>query len=72
MDLQDAIGEVLHAQELDYAKGIFSQSGESLILQTNFLYMVKRVDACIDSPNVRTRSFHSLSFPTYTLPYDPL
>ncbi|KAF7319724.1 RRM domain-containing protein [Mycena kentingensis (nom. inval.)] len=35
-------------QELDTATRMLNHPGESLVLQTDFLYMVERVDICID------------------------
>ena len=35
-------------QELDHATRMLNHPGESLVLQTDFLYMVERVDICID------------------------
>lgn len=35
-------------QELEHATRMLNHPGESLVLQTDFLYMVERVDVCID------------------------
>ncbi|KAI0338277.1 Sec34-domain-containing protein [Trametopsis cervina] len=35
-------------QELEHATRMLNHPGESLVLQTDFLYMVERVDICID------------------------
>ncbi|KAG7092186.1 hypothetical protein E1B28_008555 [Marasmius oreades] len=35
-------------QELDHATRMLNHPGESLVLQSDFLYMVERVDICID------------------------
>lgn len=35
-------------QELEQATRMLNHPGESLVLQTDFLYMVERVDICID------------------------
>ncbi|KAI0074424.1 Sec34-domain-containing protein [Panus rudis PR-1116 ss-1] len=45
----EAIGERLeYFQELEHATRMLNHPGESLVLQTDFLYMVERVDICID------------------------
>ena len=44
-----AIDERLeYFQELEHATRMLNHPGESLVLQTDFLYMVERVDICID------------------------
>ena len=44
-----AIDERLeYFQELEQATRMLNHPGESLVLQTDFLYMVERVDICID------------------------
>ena len=49
MDLTDSIGARLeYFQELEHATRMLNHPGESLVLQTDFLYMVERVDICID------------------------
>ncbi|TFK53805.1 Sec34-domain-containing protein [Heliocybe sulcata] len=49
LELTDAIGERLeYFQELEHATRMLNHPGESLVLQTDFLYMVERVDICID------------------------
>lgn len=49
MELQDAIGQRLdYFQELEHATRMLNHPGDSLVLQTDFLYMVERVDVCID------------------------
>lgn len=63
----EAIGERLeYFQELEHATRMLNHPGESLVLQTDFLYMVERVDICIDylkSHVSLALSFHG-SFPT--------
>ncbi len=50
VELQEAIGTFLeYFQELEHATHLLNHPGESLVLQTDFLYMVKRVDICIES-----------------------
>ncbi|KAH9949100.1 Sec34-like family-domain-containing protein [Amylocystis lapponica] len=45
----EAIGEILeYFQELEHATRMLNSPGDSLVLQTDFLYMVERVDVCID------------------------
>lgn len=34
--------------ELEHATRMLNHPGDSLVLQTDFLYMVERVDVCID------------------------
>ena len=49
MDMTVAIDERLeYFQELEHATRMLNHPGESLVLQTDFLYMVERVDICID------------------------
>ncbi len=49
VELQEAIGTSLeYFQELEHATRLLNHPGESLILQTDFLYMVERVDICIE------------------------
>jgi hypothetical protein len=47
--MTDDIGARLeYFQELEHATRMLNHPGESLVLQTDFLYMVERVDICID------------------------
>ncbi|PBK78097.1 Sec34-domain-containing protein [Armillaria solidipes] len=47
--LTDDIGARLeYFQELEHATRMLNHPGESLVLQADFLYMVERVDICID------------------------
>lgn len=49
LDLTDEIDIRLeYFQELEHATRMLNHPGESLVLQTDFLYMVERVDICID------------------------
>lgn len=49
LDMTIAIDERLeYFQELEQATRMLNHPGESLVLQTDFLYMVERVDICID------------------------
>jgi conserved oligomeric Golgi complex subunit 3 len=49
LELTDEIEtRVDYFQELDHATRMLNHPGESLVLQTDFLYMVERVDICID------------------------
>lgn len=49
LELTDDIGTRLeYFQELEHATRMLNHPGESLVLQTDFLYMVERVDICID------------------------
>ena len=46
-------------QELEHATRMLNHPGESLVLQTDFLYMVERVDICIEYLKAHVRSFTS-------------
>jgi hypothetical protein len=49
LELTEEIGTRLeYFQELEHATRMLNHPGESLVLQTDFLYMVERVDICID------------------------
>lgn len=49
LELTEEIGARLeYFQELEHATRMLNHPGESLVLQTDFLYMVERVDICID------------------------
>jgi Sec34-like family len=49
VELQGTIGTTLeYFQELEHATRLLNHPGESLVLQTDFLYMVERVDICIE------------------------
>ncbi|KAF8882705.1 Sec34-like family-domain-containing protein [Infundibulicybe gibba] len=49
LEMTEEIGSRLeYFQELEYATRMLNHPGESLVLQTDFLYMVERVDICID------------------------
>ncbi|EIW83115.1 Sec34-domain-containing protein [Coniophora puteana RWD-64-598 SS2] len=49
IDLTDEIGSRLeYFHELEQATRMLNHPGESLVLQTDFLYMVERVDICIE------------------------
>lgn len=49
LSLNDEIGDKLeYFQELEQATRMLNHPGESLVLQSDFLYMVERVDICID------------------------
>ncbi|OAX41147.1 Sec34-domain-containing protein [Rhizopogon vinicolor AM-OR11-026] len=49
LEITDEIGTRLeYFQELEHATRMLNHPGESLVLQTDFLYMVERVDICID------------------------
>ncbi|KAF8490342.1 Sec34-like family-domain-containing protein [Russula emetica] len=49
VELQEAIGTSLeYFQELEHATRLLNHPGESLVLQTDFLYMVERVNVCIE------------------------
>ena len=58
MELQGAIGTTLeYFLELEHATRLLNHPGESLVLQTDFLYMVERVDICIEFLKSHVRSF---------------
>ena len=47
--MTEAIGQRLqYLQELESAIRMLNHPGESLVLQVDFLYMVERVDLCIE------------------------
>lgn len=49
LSMTESIGERLeYFQELEHATRMLNHPGESLVLQTDFLYMAERVDVCID------------------------
>ncbi|KAF8647847.1 hypothetical protein AX16_006515 [Volvariella volvacea WC 439] len=49
LQLTEEIGTRLeYFQELEHATRMLNHPGESLVLQTDFLYMVERVDVCIE------------------------
>jgi len=57
MEMTEAIGQRLqYFQELESATRMLNHPGESLVLQVDFLYMVERVDLCIEyfKQHVRT------------------
>jgi Sec34-like family len=60
LELTDDIGVRLeYFQELEHATRMLNHPGESLVLQTDFLYMVERVDICIDYLKAHVRTFFS-------------
>jgi len=70
VELQEAIGTSLeYFQELEHATRLLNHPGESLVLQTDFLYMVERVDICIEflKSHVSYDQFFVQS-PTYLAP----
>lgn len=48
-------------QELEHATRMLNHPGDSLVLQTDFLYMVERVDICIDYLKAHVSLFVSFS-----------
>jgi len=49
VEMTEAIGQRLqYFQELESATRMLNHPGESLVLQVDFLYMVERVDLCIE------------------------
>ncbi|KAF8149366.1 Sec34-like family-domain-containing protein [Crassisporium funariophilum] len=46
--MEDIGGQLEYFQELEHATRMLNHPGESLIFQADFLYMVERVDICID------------------------
>ena len=46
--VEDIGGHLEYFQELEHATRMLNHPGESLIFQADFLYMVERVDICID------------------------
>lgn len=59
MELIDDIGGHLeYFQELEQATRMLNYPGESLIFEADFLYMVERVDICIDFLKRHVRLFN--------------
>jgi hypothetical protein len=57
LDITEKIGSKSeYFQELEHAIQMLNHPGESLVLQTNFLYTVERVDICIDYMKSHVRS----------------
>lgn len=70
VEMTEAIGQHLqYFQELESATRMLNHPGESLVLQVDFLYMVERVDLCIEYFKQHVRSF-SLEF-THSLTSAP-
>jgi hypothetical protein len=73
LDLTDEIDTRLeYFQELEHATRMLNHPGESLVLQTDFLYMVERVDICIEYLKAHVRSFtslHHINAPVLRIPY---
>lgn len=60
LELTDEIDTRLeYFQELEHATRMLNHPGESLVLQTDFLYMVERVDICIEYLKAHVRSSSS-------------
>ena len=60
LDLTDEIDTRLeYFQELEHATRMLNHPGESLVLQTDFLYMVERVDICIEYLKAHVGAFTS-------------
>ena len=58
MEMTEAIGQRLqYFQELESATRMLNHPGESLVLQVDFLYMVERVDLCIEYFKYHVRTF---------------
>ncbi|EGN97381.1 hypothetical protein SERLA73DRAFT_57800 [Serpula lacrymans var. lacrymans S7.3] len=52
LEMMEEIGQVLeYFNELEQATRMLNHPGESLVLKTDFLYMVERVDICIEYLN---------------------
>ena len=66
LSITDAIGERLgYFQELEHATRMLNHPGDSLVLQTEFLYMVERVDVCIEY--LKTHVSLQVSLPIHRL-----
>jgi hypothetical protein len=58
MDVTEAIGVRLeYFQELEHSIRMLNHPGEALVLQTDFLLMVERVDVCIEYLQAHVRLF---------------
>ncbi len=69
MELQGVIGTTLeYFQELEHATHLLNHPGESLVLQTDFLYMVERVDVCIEFLKSHVRLIFSCLTPIILRP----
>lgn len=69
MELQGAIGMTLeYFQELEHATRLLNHPGESLVLQTDFLYMVERVDICIEFLKSHVWPIFVCGHPPYPFP----
>lgn len=65
LELTEEIGTKLeYFQELEHATRMLNHPGESLVLQTDFLYMVERVDICIDYLKAHVRRLEILPLST--------
>lgn len=58
-------------QELEHATRMLNHPGESLVLQTDFLYMVERVDICIDYLKAHVRLWPTSKTTYINLPAAP-
>lgn len=72
MELIDDIGgHFEYFQELEQATRMLNHPGESLIFEADFLYMVERVDICIDFLKGHVRIVHSISRSGDTYSFSP-
>lgn len=63
--MTESIGTRLeYFRELEQATRMLNHPGESLVLQTDFLYMVERVDICIEYLKAHVSSLDALSNPS--------
>jgi hypothetical protein len=60
--MEDIGGHLEYFQELEHATQMLNYPGESLIFQPDFLYMVGRVDICIDFLKGRVSNFQSRTY----------
>lgn len=59
--MTESIGTRLeYFRELEQATRMLNHPGESLVLQTDFLYMVERVDICIEYLKAHVSSPYAL------------
>lgn len=58
-------------QELEHATRMLNHPGESLVLQPDFLYMVERVDICIDFLKAHVRLSPLVLFSSHAVPHTP-
>ena len=73
VEMTEAIGQHLqYFQELESATRMLNHPGESLVLQVDFLYMVERVDLCIEYFRQHVRTLPPEFTRAFTAPAEKL